>query len=55
MNQRPILQAIFSRAKMGGYLQAMQIEVQAWLDGLGDAGEIDISAETLSLKTQRFR
>lgn len=49
MNQRPILQAIFSRAKMGDYLQAMQIEVQAWLDGLDDAGEIDISAETLSL------
>jgi sterol 14-demethylase len=49
MNQRPILQAIFSRAKMGEYLQAMQIEVQAWLDGFGNDGEIDISAETLQL------
>lgn len=49
MNQRPLLQAIFSRAKMVDYLQAMQIEVQAWLDGLGDTGEIDISAEMLNL------
>ncbi|WP_420640691.1 cytochrome P450 [Candidatus Leptofilum sp.] len=49
MNQRPILQAIFSRTKMADYLQAMQVEVQAWLDGLGDEEEIDISAETLNL------
>lgn len=48
-NQRPILQAIFSREQMARYVQAMQAEVQRWLDGLGEAGEIDISAEMLSL------
>lgn len=49
MNQRTILQAIFSRSKMVDYLEAMKIEVQHWLDGLGDRGEIDISAEMLPL------
>ncbi|MEM7118996.1 MAG: cytochrome P450, partial [Chloroflexota bacterium] len=49
MNQRPILQAIFSRAKMADYVQAMQIEVQRWLNRLGDEGEIDISTEMLRL------
>ncbi|MCA9949823.1 MAG: cytochrome P450 [Anaerolineales bacterium] len=49
MNQRPLLQAIFSRTKMVDYLKAMHIEIQAWLDGLGDEGEIDISAEMLHL------
>ncbi|MEZ4831960.1 MAG: cytochrome P450 [Caldilineaceae bacterium] len=37
-NQRPLLQAIFSRQKMAEYVEAMQLEVQRWLDGLGDAG-----------------
>ncbi|MCB0036606.1 MAG: cytochrome P450 [Anaerolineales bacterium] len=49
MNQRTILQAIFSRSKMVDYLEAMKIEVQCWLDGLGDSGEIDISSEVLTL------
>ncbi|GJM40384.1 MAG: cytochrome P450 [Ardenticatenaceae bacterium] len=49
LNQRSILQAIFSRTKMVDYLKAMEVEVQYWLDGLGDEGEIDISAETLNL------
>src|SRR5690606_30715307 len=49
LNQRPILQAIFSREKMAHYAQAMQTEVQLWLDRLGDVDEIDISAEMLRL------
>lgn len=49
MNQRPILQAIFSREKMARYAQAMQTEVQMWLDGLGEIGEMDIAAEMLRL------
>lgn len=49
MNQRPILQAIFSREKMAQYVVAMQAEVQKWLDSLGEAGEVDISAAMLSL------
>lgn len=52
MNQRPILQAIFSREKMAQYVVAMQSEVQKWLDSLGEAGEVDISAAMLML-TQR--
>jgi sterol 14-demethylase len=48
-NQRPILQAIFSRERMAQYVQAMQVEVQMWLDSLGDAGEVDISAAMLAL------
>jgi sterol 14alpha-demethylase len=51
-NQRPILQAIFSRQKLAQYADAMQIEVQKWLDRLGNAGEVDVSAEMLAL-TQR--
>lgn len=48
-NQRPLLQAIFSRQKMAQYVTAMQVEVQKWLDDLGDRGEMDISAEMLKL------
>lgn len=44
MNQRAILQAIFSREKMAQYVVAMQAEVQKWLDSLGERGEVDISA-----------
>ncbi|MCC6166900.1 MAG: cytochrome P450 [Caldilineaceae bacterium] len=48
-NQRPILQAIFSRERMARYVQAMQTEVQLWLDSLGEQGEMDITAEMLRL------
>lgn len=48
-NQRPILQEIFRRERMGDYLQAMQVEIQRWLDGLGESGKIDITQEMLSL------
>lgn len=49
MNQRPLMQAIFSRQKMVAYLEAMHIEVQYWLDSLGNTGEIDISNEMLKV------
>ncbi|MDQ4076419.1 MAG: cytochrome P450, partial [Chloroflexota bacterium] len=48
-NQRPILRAIFGRDQMARYAEAMQIEVQMWLDSLGDAGETDISSDMLTL------
>ena len=48
-NQRPVLMAVFRREQMVNYIHAMNVEVQRWLDGLGDSGKIDISAEMLHL------
>ena len=48
-NQRPLLQEIFKRERMVGYVEAMNVEVQRWLDSLGDSGEIDITKEMLRL------
>ena len=48
-NQRPVLQEVFRRERMAGYIQAMNIEIQAWIDGLGDVGVMDLSAEMLRL------
>ncbi len=48
-NQRPVLQEIFRRERMTSYVQAMNIEVQKWLDSLGKTGEIDITKEMLRL------
>jgi sterol 14-demethylase len=48
-NQRPVLQEVFRRERMAGYIQAMNIEIQRWIDGLGDAGVMDLSAEMLRL------
>ena len=48
-NQRPLLQYVFSREKMGGYVESMQYEVQRWLDSLGEAGEINITEEMQKL------
>lgn len=48
-NQRPVLQEVFRRERMAGYIQAMNIEIQRWIDGLGDKGEMDLSAEMLLL------
>jgi sterol 14-demethylase len=42
--QRPILYAPFTGQKMAQYVRIMQDVVQGWLDSLGAAGEIDISA-----------
>lgn len=43
-NQRPVIQEVFRRERMAIYVKAMNIEVQAWLDSLGDEGEVDITA-----------
>lgn len=48
-NQRPVLQEIFGRERMVGYIAAMNAEIQRWLDSLGQFGEIDITAEMLRL------
>jgi sterol 14alpha-demethylase len=48
-NQRPALQEVFKRERMVGYIKAMNIEVQRWLDSLGKSGEIDITEEMLRL------
>ena len=49
VNQRPVLQEVFKRERMTVYVQAMNREVQAWLDALGDSGEMDMTAEMLRL------
>ncbi len=48
-NERPLLQSLFSRAKMVGYIRAMQAEVEAWIEQLGEAGTINISDEMIQL------
>lgn len=48
-NQRPALQEIFKRERMVGYIQAMNTEVQRWLDSLGQSGEVDITEAMLHL------
>ncbi len=48
-NQRPVLQEVFRRERMAGYIQAMNIEIQNWIDGLGDTGVMDLSTEMLRL------
>ncbi len=48
-NQRPLLQEIFRRERMVGYIQAMNFEVQHWLESLGESGEMDVTAAMLRL------
>jgi sterol 14-demethylase len=48
-NQRAVLQDIFKREKMVGYIRAMNLEVQRWLDGLDDQGKTDISRDMQNL------
>lgn len=43
--QRPILHSPFQREKMLKYAQIMQREVQKWLDGLGQSGEMNLVTE----------
>lgn len=45
MAQRHILHAPFKAAKMKGYVAIMQEEVQAWLDALGEAGEMELTGQ----------
>jgi sterol 14-demethylase len=40
--QRPILLKPFKSERMVKYLEIMQLEVQQWLDSLGDAGEVEL-------------
>lgn len=49
LNQRPLLQQTFSRERMGRYVLAMHAEVTRWIDGLGEEGEVDLSAAMLRL------
>jgi sterol 14-demethylase len=48
-NQRPALQEVFKRERMVGYIEAMNTEVQRWLDSLGQTGEMDITEAMLHL------
>lgn len=43
--QRPILYQPFKGEKMAGYVRIMHAEIQAWLDGLGARGEMELMAE----------
>lgn len=45
MRQRPLLLQAFGRKKTLRYIEIMQEEVQRWLDGLGDEGEMELTAE----------
>lgn len=45
LQQRPLVQELFKREKMLLYVDIMQEVVQAWLDGLDDSGELELSGE----------
>lgn len=47
--QRHIQLAPFKRQRLSAYVDVMVEEVQTWLDGLGDTGEIEILEEMLHL------
>ncbi|MFN8444454.1 MAG: cytochrome P450 [Caldilineaceae bacterium] len=49
LNQRPALQEVFKQKRMASYIQAMNVEVQRWLDRLGQSGETDLTQELLQL------
>ena len=46
---RPVLHEPFKRHKMIEYLAVMQERVQAWLDTLGEEGELELTAATTRL------
>jgi len=48
-NQRPLLYEPFGRKKMLSHLKFMQLEIQAWLDSLGDEGVFEIQKEMINL------
>ena len=52
-DQRPLLQEIFKRERIAGYVTAINQEVQRWLDKLGQSGELDLTAEMLQLTQLR--
>ena len=45
MRQRPFVQEMFKREKMLHYVDVMQEVVQAWLDSLGETGEIELTEQ----------
>lgn len=45
MKQRPVMLQPFKSERMVKYLDIMQLEVQQWLDGLGEQGEIELRGE----------
>jgi sterol 14alpha-demethylase len=49
INQRALLQVIFKRERMVRYIEAMNVEIQRWIDGLGAQGRTNISSELLRL------
>ncbi len=49
LKHRPVMQEPFKRHKMARYVTVMREQVQAWLDGLGESGEIDIVEEILGV------
>lgn len=49
LRQRPFVLEMFKREKMLHYVDVMQEVVQAWLDGLGDAGEMELTREIIYL------
>lgn len=48
-NQRPVLHTVFKRERMVDYIKAMNIEVQRWLDSLGDSGEVNMADAMLMM------
>lgn len=46
---RPVLHSLFGREQMTGYLPVMSRAVQAWLDGLGESGEMELTGEMVKL------
>ena len=53
LNMRPVLQEIFGHQRMVGYVEAMNKEVQRWLNSLGEEGETDLSTDMLTLTAIR--
>ena len=49
LRQRPFVQEMFKREKMLHYVDVMQEEVRAWLDTLGDEGEMEITGQIAHL------
>jgi sterol 14alpha-demethylase len=49
LRQRPFVLELFRREKMLHYVDVMQEVVQDWLDGLGDAGEMELTGEIVHL------
>jgi len=49
LNMRPVIQELFRRQPMVAYVEAMNKEVQLWLDSLGEEGETDLTTDMLNL------